>query len=81
MDRLKAAWEFFEGHRAKWGAALIAIGTLLAAWGPEYAHGSQVTLLVGGILTGGGALQADAAVRARQEWERSRVERRQSPQS
>jgi hypothetical protein len=77
VSQIKTGWDFFQRHRSKWGATLIAVGTYLATLSPEYAHHSQLALLVGGILTGGGALQSDSQHKAQQEWEREGVDRRQ----
>lgn len=77
VAQVKAGWDFFQRHRAKWGATLIALGTYLATLGPEYAHHSQLALLVGGIFTGGGAMKSDSQVAAQQQWEKSGVDRRQ----
>lgn len=77
MQRLQAAWDFFQSHRAAWGALLLAIGGYLATLGPEHTRETQLVLAVGGFLAGGGALPSDKQVRAQKEWEQSGVERRQ----
>jgi len=80
VSRLKQGWDYFQRHRARWGAALVALGGYLATLGPDYAHHSQLALLVGAFLAGGGALPSDKQVRAKQEWEATGVDRRQSDQ-
>lgn len=53
-------------NKAPLGKILLVLGGIMQGGSPTMLRWSALALCVGGILTGGGGLEADASVRIRQ---------------